>query len=180
LNFRAQALIITSPREAEGISTVVARAVLREDGEMRFVAAVLITACIGLSCAGQMKASRPPQFGAAAPTKTVPNGMWGGEHIRMEVNDSGADIEFDCARGSISQRLELDGKGRFKVQGIYRAETPAPAAVDGGLTASGVKATYTGALSGSSLRLEVLIEGQHVPRTFDLVQGDQGHLAKCA
>jgi hypothetical protein len=146
---------------------------------MRFVAVVLITACVGLSCPGQMKASRPAQSGPAAPTKAVSNGVWGGEHIRMEVNDSGADIEFDCARGSISQRLELDDKGRFKVQGIYIAETPAPAAVDSGVTPTGVKATYTGTLSGSSLRLEVFIEGQDMPRTFDLVQGDQGHLAKC-
>jgi hypothetical protein len=145
---------------------------------MRFVAVVLIT-CVGLSCAGQMKASRPAQSGPAAPTKAVPNGVWGGEHIRMEVNDSGADIEFDCARGSISQRLELDDKGRFKVQGVYIAETPAPAAADGGLTDSGAKATYSGSLSGSSLRLEVFIEGQDT-RTFNLAQGDQGHLAKCA
>ena len=147
---------------------------------MRFVAVILITACVGLSCAGQMKASRPAQSGPAAPTKAVPNGVWGGEHIRMEVNGSGADIEFDCAMGSISQRLGLDDKGRFKVQGVYIAATPAPGAVDGGLTASGVKATYTGTLSGSRLRLEVFIEGQDMPRNFDLVQGDQGHLAKCA
>ena len=147
---------------------------------MRFVAIALITACVGLSCVGQIRASRPTQSGPAAPAKAVPNGVWGGEHIRMEVNDSGADIESDCARGSISQRLQLDDNGRFKVQGIYMAETPAPASLDGGLTASGVKATYSGTLSGSSLRLEVLIEGQDTPRTFDLVQGDQGHLAKCA
>jgi hypothetical protein len=145
---------------------------------MRFIAVVLITACVGLSCAGQMTVSHPEQSGAAAPTKAVANGVWGGEHIRMEVNDSGAEIEFNCARGSISQRLELDDQGRFKVQGIYRAESPAPAAVDGG--GPGVKATYTGTLSGSSLRLQVFIEGQDTPRTFDLVQGDQGHLAKCA
>ncbi len=143
---------------------------------MRFVAVILITAWIVLSCVGQMKA----QSGPAAPTKAVPNGVWGGKHIRMEVSDSGAEIEFDCARGSISQRLELDDNGRFKVQGIYRADTPAPAAVGSGLPASGVKATYTGTLSGSSLRLQVFIEGQDMPRIFDLVQGDQGHLAKCA
>jgi hypothetical protein len=46
-----------------------------------------------------------------------PNGAWGGEHIRMEVTDSGADIEFDCARGSISQRLELDDKGTLQDSG---------------------------------------------------------------
>jgi len=147
---------------------------------MRFVAVALITACVGLSYAGQMKLSHPAQSGPAGSARAVPNGVWGGEHIRIEVTDSGADIEFDCARGSISQRLELDDKGRFKVQGIYMAETPAPVALDGGLAAPGVKATYSGTLSGSSLRLEVFIEGQDMPRTFDLVQGGQGHLAKCA
>jgi len=147
---------------------------------MRFAAVVLITACAGLSGVGQMKASSPAQAGLAASTKAVPDGVWGGEHIRMEVNDSGADIEFDCARGSISQRLELDDKGRFKVEGTYMAQSPAPASVDGGTNASGVKATYTGSLNRSSLRLEVLIDSQNTPRTFDLVQGDQGHLAKCA
>lgn len=145
---------------------------------MRFAAVVLITTCVGLCGAGQMKASFTVQSGAAASANAVPNGVWGGEHIRMEVNDSGADIEFDCARGSISQRLELDDRGRFNVQGIYMAQSPAPAAVGGGT--SGVKATYTGILSGSSLRLQVSIEGQDTPRTFNLVQGDEGHLAKCA
>jgi hypothetical protein len=98
----------------------------------------------------------------------------------MDVSDSGADIEFDCARGIISQRLELDAQGRFKLPGTYKAETPAPAAVDGGSPGSGATVTYTGTLSGSSLRLEVSIEGQDTPRAFVLVQGDQGRLAKCA
>ena len=147
---------------------------------MRFVAAVLIIASVGLACAGQMKLSRPAQSSPTSPAKAVPNGVWGGDHIRMDVSDSGADIEFDCARGSISQPLELDAQGRFKLQGTYKAETPAPAAAGGGSTGSGVTATYTGVLNGSSLRLEVSIEGQETPRTFDLLQGDQGHLAKCA
>ncbi len=147
---------------------------------MRFAAVLLIAACVGLSSASQMEPSRPAQSGPATPAKAVPNGVWGGEHIRMEVNDTGADIEFDCAKGSISQPLALDDKGRFKVQGIYIAGTPAPVAVDGSVTASGIKATYAGTLSGSSLQLEVFIKGQNPPRTFDLVQGDQGHLAKCA
>lgn len=145
---------------------------------MRFTAVLIITACVALFCAGQMKS--PTQSAAPAPSKAVPNGVWGGDHIRMEVSDSGADIEFDCARGMISQRLEVDDKGHFKVQGIYVAQTPAPAAADGGFSAPGVKATYVGMLSGSGLRLEIYIEGQDTPRTFDLVEGDQGHLAKCA
>lgn len=147
---------------------------------MRFEAVLLIIVYVSFACSAQIKAARHTESGAVTAAKVVANGVWGGEHIRMEVNDSGADIEFDCAKGSISQRLELDDKGRFKVQGIYMAETPAPAAVDSGLTASGIKATYTGTVTGSSLRLEVFIGGQDMPRTFDLVQGEQGHLAKCA
>jgi hypothetical protein len=139
---------------------------------MRFVAVVLIIASVGLVSTGQTKAP-------AAPAKAVPNGVWGGENIRMKVTDGGADIEFGCARGTISQRLVLDAHGHFKLQGTYKAETPAPAS-DGGPSGPGAPATYTGVLNGSSLRLEVLIEGQDMPRTFDLVQGDQGHLAKCA
>jgi len=147
---------------------------------MLFVAVALIIASVGLAGVGQMQNSGPAQSSPASPAKAVPNGVWGGEHIRIEVTDTGADIEFDCARGIISQRLELDAHGRFKIQGTYRAETPAPAAVDGNSTSSGVTATYSGLLNGSNLRLAVSIEGQDTPRTFDLVQGDQGHLAKCA
>ncbi len=147
---------------------------------MRFVTVILIIASVGLGCAGQMTGLRPAQSSPSSPAQVLPNGVWGGEHIRMDVSDGGADIEFDCARGSISQRLALDAQGRFKFQGTYKAETPAPAAADGGPTGSGVTATYTGVLNGSSLRLEVSIEGQDTPRIFDLSQGDQGHLAKCA
>ena len=69
---------------------------------MRFVALVLIIASVGLACTRQMKASRPEQSSRAGPAKALPNGVWGGEHIRMDVTDSGADIEFDCARGTVT------------------------------------------------------------------------------
>jgi hypothetical protein len=147
---------------------------------MRFLAIILMIASVNSGCVGQSTDSQLVQSSPAGPTKSVPNGVWGGEHIRIEVTDAGADIEFDCARGTISQPMQLDAQGRFRVQGSYKAETPAPAAVDGGSNGSGVKATYTGVLSGSNLRLEVLIEGQDTPKIFDLVQGDQGHLAKCS
>jgi hypothetical protein len=105
---------------------------------------------------------------------------WRSGGVLALLNDSGADIEFDCARGTISQPLALDAQGRFKLQGTYKAETAAPAAADGDSTGSGVTATYTGVLNGSRLRIEVSIEGQDTPKTFDLSQGDQGQLAKCA
>ena len=97
---------------------------------MRLVSVVLVIASVALAGVGQIQDSLPAQSSPASPAKAVPNGVWGGEHIRMEVTDSGADIEFNCARGTISQRLAVDAQGRFRLPGTYKAETPAPASLD--------------------------------------------------
>jgi hypothetical protein len=40
--------------------------------------------------------------------KAVTTGTWGGEHVFLEVSEKGADVEFDCARGQISQPIALE------------------------------------------------------------------------
>jgi hypothetical protein len=109
--------------------------------------------------------------------KTVPTGVWGGEHIRMEINQNGAEIDFDCATGAIANPILLDAKGRFRLVGTYKTEHPAPVQSDG---ASGFNAVYSGTLHGDRLRLEVTVSGVEGVKSFDLVKGDQGTLAKCA
>lgn len=110
-------------------------------------------------------------------TKLVPAGLWGGEHISMEVDGAGAEIEFDCARGRILEPLVLDAKGRFRVKGTYKADTPAPMRAG---DSSGANAIYSGTLEGEKLRLEVSVSGVEGIKSFDLVYGQQGRLAKCA
>src|SRR5258708_33649930 len=43
----------------------------------------------------------------------VPNGSWGGEHIRLIVTDNGAVIEYDCPAGTVIGPLLLDVFGHF-------------------------------------------------------------------
>jgi hypothetical protein len=109
--------------------------------------------------------------------RLVPAGVWGGEHISMEVDGAGAEVEFDCARGRILQPLALDANGRFRVKGTYKADTPA--AMRAG-DSSGASAIYAGTLKGDKLRLEVSISGVTGIKSFDLVYGQPGRLAKCA
>lgn len=109
--------------------------------------------------------------------KTVSTGAWGGEHIQMVVDGGGADVEFDCARGRILEPLKLDSNGRFRAKGTYKADSPAPA---GAGDNSPANATYSGKVEGSKLHLEVSISGVDGIKSFDLVYGQPGTLAKCA
>jgi hypothetical protein len=113
----------------------------------------------------------------AGAAKTIPTGVWGGEHIRMEVSRDAAEIEFDCASGTITKPLLLDGKGQFRLAGTYKREHPAPVQSDGD---SGFNAVYSGTLHGNRLRLEVSVSGVEGIKSFDLVKDNQGTLAKCA
>src|ERR1044071_3856126 len=49
---------------------------------------------------------------ASMPSKTdrstVVTGAWGGEHVILEASKAGAEVEFDCAHGQISQAVVLD------------------------------------------------------------------------
>jgi hypothetical protein len=111
----------------------------------------------------------------------VPAGVWGGEHISMEVDGAGAEVEFDCARGRILQPLALDANGRFRVKGTYKADTPAPMQTDNvSDDVSGANAIYSGTLKGDKLRLEISIAGIEGIKSFDLEYGQRGRLAKCA
>src|SRR5436305_13853884 len=69
---------------------------------------------------------------AAAPAtsgtkhRMLSQGTWGGDHVTMTVKASGADLEFDCATGSIAAPIELDRKGSFTVRGQFHAEHGGP------------------------------------------------------
>ncbi|MGB9104596.1 MAG: hypothetical protein WCC59_07560 [Terriglobales bacterium] len=142
---------------------------------MKFrLALILIIALTALLTTSGMG---PPSGKKARAAGLVPAGVWGGEHIRMEVDSAGAEIEFDCARGRILEPLALDANGRFRVKGTYKADTPAPMQAG---DSSGANAIYAGTLEGDRLRLEVSVSGVEGIKSFDLEYGHQGHLAKCA
>jgi hypothetical protein len=105
-------------------------------------------------------------------------GLWGGEHISMEVTERGATIEYDCARGTIEQKIALDRRGRFDVPGIQVAEHGGP--VRQNEQPSGDPVRFSGQVKGKRMDLSV---SNSVTKTlvgnFTLVHGAEPKLRKC-
>jgi hypothetical protein len=104
-------------------------------------------------------------------------GTWGGDHISMEVTQSGASIEYDCAHGTISEKIVPNSDGHFAAQGSHAREAPGPTrqGEDGGQPA-----TYRGSLVGDTMELTVtLAKSNETVGTFTLTHGKTGRLRKC-
>jgi len=114
--------------------------------------------------------------GGASRLERVPNGEWGGAHVRLTVADAGGTIEFDCAHGSLDEPLVLDRDGRFDVKGRLVAE--------GGPTRENEAenarlARYHGDSDVRQMSLEVTLEGGESAGTFLLAKGGTARLFKC-
>ena len=115
---------------------------------------------------------------AGGGTKKVAAGSWGASGIAMEVAESGATIEYDCARGTISGPLVLDADGRFDVKGRHFREHGGP--VREGEESNGQPVRYTGQVSGDTMTLEVKPEGSDTAiGSHTLVHGRSGRIRKC-
>jgi hypothetical protein len=95
----------------------------------------------------------------------------------MELTKAGADLDFDCAVGTIDQPLALPADGKFQSRGTYTRERGGPVTKDGN---QAVAATYVGTIKGEAMHLEiVLVSGKETVGTYELVRGRCGHVFKC-
>jgi len=105
-------------------------------------------------------------------------GLWGGEHIRMEVNERGATIEYDCAHGMIGQRITPDRRGRFNVSGKQFAEHGGPVRQEEQLAGDPVQ--FAGQVNGETMKLSVRNSvSKELVGEFTLVYGVEPKLRKC-
>lgn len=109
-------------------------------------------------------------------TRALSNGTWGGDHILLEVNNHGADAEFDCAHGQITKPIKLDRKGNFDLPGTFAPEHGGPILNDESSNAA--KARYTGHIDGKTMTLTIALEKEKLG-PFTLVSGQQSNLMKC-
>jgi hypothetical protein len=114
--------------------------------------------------------------GAATRLERVPNGDWGGEHVRLTVSDTGAKVEFDCAHGTLDEPLVLDAEGRFDVKGSLLVEG-GPVRLDETRKPQPVR--YRGETDGERMSLEVALEGGSSGGSFSLTRGGKAKLVKC-
>lgn len=131
-----------------------------------------------LSQLGTMQHKRKYGNAGPQPGKPLQTGVWGGDHVIMQVTDKGATLEFDCAHGTITQPMTADANGNVNVTGVFVFEkggpTPANAQEDTH------PARYTGKFDGTTLTLTITLTDQNkVVSTYKLEYGKQGRLVKC-
>jgi hypothetical protein len=115
--------------------------------------------------------------GAAKDARRVGEGIWGGEHIRLEVRAGGAEVEYDCGRGTVGE-MALDAEGRFDARGTHTPERGGPVRL--GREARGLPARYTGRVEGKTMTLNVTLTGTDEDLgTFTLTRGAPPELVKC-
>ncbi len=118
---------------------------------------------------------------ARTAAKPIIPGVWGGPHIAVRITDGGAEVEFDCAHGTIEQPITLDSNDRFDVPGTFVAEGgPVSVPVDPGAgSAQKVNAVrYQGRVEGKKLTLTVLMEPGKTS-LFSLTHASPPGLTKC-
>jgi hypothetical protein len=112
----------------------------------------------------------------AAHPKTLTPDTWGGEHIILEVSDKGAEAEFDCARGQITQPIALDKRGHFDVTGTFTPEHGGPIRRDEETTPAPVR--YSGRVASETMELTIT-RGEGTLGTYTLTRGSHPMLRKC-
>ena len=114
---------------------------------------------------------------AARRTNRLTNGSWGGLHIRMEINNGAAEIDYDCANGAIGGPLTFDSQGRFSWPGFYTRESHGPIRM--GKTPARMSATYSGSIKGDTMSLTVKLPDGQTLDSFTLTRGSSGRVWKC-
>ncbi len=105
-------------------------------------------------------------------------GIWGGDHISLELSESSSTVELNCAHGTLSEAIRPDKQGHFSVSGILVLEHGGPIREDEPEDAH--PAVYTGHVSGDRMTLTINISDLASPElAFTLVRGQQGRLFKC-
>ncbi len=111
-------------------------------------------------------------------TKGMRVGLWGGEHISMEITERGAKVEYDCAHATINQRIALDRRGRFDVSGIQVQEHGGP--VRQNEQATGYPVRFAGQVNGKTMKLSVRNSAtKELVGIFMLVYGSDPKIRKC-
>lgn len=106
----------------------------------------------------------------------IATGLWGGQHININVEAKSATIEYDCASGVIDGPLVVDSNGHFTLRGTHRMERGGPIRADE--EPKQHPATYTGTIKGNTMTLTLKLTDSD-EETFTLEKGKPGELVKC-
>lgn len=113
---------------------------------------------------------------ASSENHAIATGTWGGEHITLEVSEKGAEVEFDCAHGQVTQPMTIDKHGDFKASGTFTHEHGGPVLRDENTPPTPVR--YSGHVDGDTMSLTIT-RGEEKLGSFTLTRGSRPMLRKC-
>jgi hypothetical protein len=134
------------------------------------VLAIILTLFAGPACA-----TDGPNASSGA--DSVKAGSWGGAHIAMTVGGDRTDVEFDCAKASVSGAIAIDRDGAFSATGTLQTEGPGPTRPDGPPPRP---MRLSGTVKGDDMQVHVVLTDQNEDAgTFTLTFGAAPRLTKC-
>jgi hypothetical protein len=104
-------------------------------------------------------------------------GLWGGPHAAVEFQGGLADVQFDCAAGTIDDPIVPGPGGKFLVKGTYRTGATGPIRV--GQIFKSQPASFSGNIAKTVMTLNVLLEDGTALGPFTLTQGAPPQLTRC-
>jgi hypothetical protein len=105
-------------------------------------------------------------------------GIWGGPHAGIEFSGGLADVQFDCASGTIDEPISASGDGKFVAKGTYRTGAPGPVRV--GQSFRSQTASYAGEVVKTAMTLKVVLEDGTELGPFVLTEGAPPQLTRCS
>ena len=117
-------------------------------------------------------------LGFVCPQQRLAETMWGGDHIRIEVEGDSALVDYDCANGSIKGPLILKPNGRFSWEGVHTREHSGPIRRDE--KPDNREAVYYGSVRNDIMTLTVKLKSSNaIVGTFILKRDTPGRVFKC-
>jgi hypothetical protein len=116
-------------------------------------------------------------FVAAMTFTAAQTSIWGGDHVRMTVTAGGADLEFDCAAGTITEPVP-ETNGSFSLKGTFTPQHGGPIRRDE--PSRTAPAVYSGTIERDSMTLHVVLPGEaREIGSYALARGSAGTVRKC-
>lgn len=104
-------------------------------------------------------------------------GAWGGPHVGITFEGGLANVEYDCASGTIDGPVYPAKDGSFTAKGSMRTGTGGPVRV--GQIFRSQRATYSGQVEKEVMTLNVKLEDGTAIGPFTLTRGATPLLTRC-
>jgi hypothetical protein len=104
-------------------------------------------------------------------------GSWGGPHVVIVFEGALANIQYDCASGTIDSIVQPAKDGRFAAKGTHRPGQGGPIRV--GQIFTSVQASYVGEVQKDRMTFSVTLEDGTVLGPFTVTQNAAPQITRC-